>query len=246
MNVIWIPGWGYDATVWSELITRLPAWQHSVVAVNSIHGTASFVPYIQQQMAGEPVVLIGWSMGGMLAIDIALRYPDLVAAVVCISGTTQFVNPDTRYGWPDTALTTMRERLHRQPAETVAAFVRSMFNRSEIRDGTYAKFLDRFPVSTTTEFDEIRIQALDSGLNYLRSFDVSDSIHTATVPILWIHGDSDIICPTAQFERMREQLRDSANHHFELMANTSHVPFFRHCDAVAEKICAFLRQSDMH
>ncbi|HXV72219.1 MAG TPA: alpha/beta hydrolase [Acidimicrobiia bacterium] len=49
---------------------------------------------------GEPAVLIGNSMGGLLSEMVASRYPDLVEALVLISPATPPRLPDPKIHWP--------------------------------------------------------------------------------------------------------------------------------------------------
>lgn len=51
--------------------------------------------------AGPPVTLVGHSLGGFLSLRLALRHPELVAALVLIASGPGYRDPDARRRWND-------------------------------------------------------------------------------------------------------------------------------------------------
>lgn len=61
---------------------------------------AAIEAYIEE-VAGAPAVIVGNSMGGLLAEMVAANRPDLVQALVLIAPATPPVLPDPRLDWPN-------------------------------------------------------------------------------------------------------------------------------------------------
>src|SRR4051812_41136427 len=92
-----VHGWATDRTLFTPLARRARA-EHRAVAVDlrgfgesdapaqgySIAGYADDVAYVAAQLDLGPAVVVGHSMGAMVALDLAARYADRVAAVVLL------------------------------------------------------------------------------------------------------------------------------------------------------------------
>jgi pimeloyl-ACP methyl ester carboxylesterase len=91
-KLIFLPGAGADPAFWRPLGDRLPAdwpktylgwpglgWQPPDPAVNSID---DLVRLTEAQLGDEPVDLLAQSMGGLVAILVALRRPEAVRRIV--------------------------------------------------------------------------------------------------------------------------------------------------------------------
>jgi pimeloyl-ACP methyl ester carboxylesterase len=94
-RLVFLHGGGLDARMWTPQVSAL-AGTHRVVLVDARgHGesstaTAAYrhcddVAAVFATLDLEPAVLVGLSMGGGTAVDVALEHPDLVAGLV-VSG----------------------------------------------------------------------------------------------------------------------------------------------------------------
>ena len=136
----------------------------------------------------DPSVVIGWSAGGIVALEVACENPELIEGLVLIGATPKFCSGDG-YPWG-----------------VAARNVRAMI--LEIRKGPRAT-LDRFfqDVSWPAVESEscrnkkviaacdIGIEHLVYGLHYLHKIDLRNRLKTLEIPILIIHGREDRIVP---------------------------------------------------
>jgi pimeloyl-[acyl-carrier protein] methyl ester esterase len=92
INLVLVHGWGMNSEVWQPLLPYLQDDFHVTV----IDG---FEEDITAYLAIAPNVAIwcGWSLGGLLVLDIANQYPERVQAVVTIACNPCFVQRDD---WP--------------------------------------------------------------------------------------------------------------------------------------------------
>lgn len=90
-HVTFVPGAAGLSAFWSPVADRLPAaWTRSLVDLPGLGGApalpsvASYDDLVEHIAARieRPTVLVGQSMGGYLAMEVALRYPALVSHLV--------------------------------------------------------------------------------------------------------------------------------------------------------------------
>lgn len=105
-------GFGDTAATWDSLVPHL-AERHRVVRWDLRgHGRSGVadryhpddgVADLRRAMAaaGEPVVLVGHSLGGFLSLTVALRHPESVSAVVLIASGPGYRDPAARQRWND-------------------------------------------------------------------------------------------------------------------------------------------------
>jgi pimeloyl-[acyl-carrier protein] methyl ester esterase len=124
---------------------------------------------------GRRMRLIGWSMGGMIAIMVAAKYPEKVSELVLVSTTPKFIaSPDFPFGLPLALLRRLEKRIK---SEGIKAFHSLVFP-----DGHSAGLAD-----LTVE------QALRE-LAALEKVDLRSLLGEIKAPTLIIHGDQDEIC----------------------------------------------------
>src|SRR5690606_16609009 len=102
--LVLLHGWGGDSGAWDELVPLLRE-RFAVIAVD-LPGFGASAPaswtldglLAQLALALPPrCLLVGWSLGGMLATAYAHRYPGRVAGLVTLAANASFIQ---REGWP--------------------------------------------------------------------------------------------------------------------------------------------------
>jgi pimeloyl-ACP methyl ester carboxylesterase len=92
MAILLVPGFMADETLWQDLLPRLEAFGPVLHA--DLRHDASIEAMARRALAGAPdsFLLVGFSMGGYVAREIARLAPDRVRALVLIATSTR---PDT-------------------------------------------------------------------------------------------------------------------------------------------------------
>ncbi|MCB1676625.1 MAG: alpha/beta fold hydrolase, partial [Halioglobus sp.] len=105
-HLVLLHGWGANREIWRPLVARLRPWADTTLV--DIPGCAPGLEPPQESgldavlaalsaCTAGPAVYVGWSLGGQLAIELALRDSARVAAVITICSNPRFVATDA---WP--------------------------------------------------------------------------------------------------------------------------------------------------
>ncbi|MFC1595995.1 alpha/beta fold hydrolase [Candidatus Margulisiibacteriota bacterium] len=205
--------------------------------------------YGQLKALQDDLILIGWSMGGSIALELLLRYEDLpVKGLVLTGATPKFVNDkDYDCGLSPAVCRNLRRRLIRDPQGTLEYF-RSQLGEVEsykviklkghpappriLRSGAQNDVGDKppttnhQPLTTRTQNPKpIPLSALLETLDELYSADYRDMLKSIRVPTVIIHGKEDRICPVGAAEYFHERIPGSK---LEVFEATGHMPFYRH------------------
>jgi len=94
-TVILLPGLACDAALWRDQLPALAA--HHAVRVGTVHERHGSLPDMARALLAEhagPMVLVGSSMGGMLALHTQRAAPHRVAALALLSSTARADTPE--------------------------------------------------------------------------------------------------------------------------------------------------------
>lgn len=93
---ILLPGLAGDAVMWQAQLAALAAWNPDVSNVHMRHDS---VPAMATSLLAEstgPLVLVGASMGGMIAMEAAHQAPERIAALALLGTTARPETPEMR------------------------------------------------------------------------------------------------------------------------------------------------------
>lgn len=156
-------------------------------------------------MGFEQVDLFGFSMGGMVAQEIALMEPQLVRKMI-ITGTGPAGGAGISKVARVTYLDMVRGWLSRQDPKQFLFFTRTP---SGIRAGK--EFLARLQERSENRDKEITIRALQAQLKALRSWGSKQPVDLSRVyqPVLVANGDSDRMVPSRNTYDLARRLPNS-------------------------------------
>ena len=238
-DVVLLHGWGFSASIWKELAGRLaPRFRAHAPDLPGYAAAPICSPYTLDALADAVARVaprrchvVGWSLGGEIALAWARRAPRQVRRLALIAATPCFTR---RPGWPcATASEVLRE------------FDRSL---TEDRAGTLARF-----AGATAKGDararrcSRALQAaigrdapdavLAAGLAVLASADERRELRGVEQPALVLHGARDRIVPAAAGRRLAAMLPDAR---YVLLRVCAHAPFLAQPERVARMLRDFL------
>jgi pimeloyl-[acyl-carrier protein] methyl ester esterase len=177
---------------------------------------------------------MGWSLGGLLALEAALRARERVAALVLLTATPRFVRARD---WPAAmdALTLARfhDGLLADPAGTLDRFLALQVRGSEAaRDclRTLRREIAERPAPSPV--------ALEMGLDLLRDGDLRNRLAGISCPTLWLFGGRDTLVPGTVSEGLATLLPTARQ---RVIAGAAHAPFLSHPRETGAEIAGFLR-----
>jgi pimeloyl-[acyl-carrier protein] methyl ester esterase len=239
-DLLLVHGWGMHGGIWGDL--PAPLARHFRVTTLDLPGHGrSRAPFAAQSLADftdavvelcpAPAVWLGWSLGGLIALDAARRYPEKVARLVLVGATPKFVQaPD----WP-----------HAMPAEVFAGFAGDLiqdYRATLLRflslhggDSEQSRALLKQLRAQLFTHGEPQPEALAAGLAILEQTDLRAQLADIRVPALVVHGSHDRLAPPAAGEYLAAHLPQARLLRIE---GAGHAPFLSHAAQFVQAVCA--------
>lgn len=197
--LVLLPGWGFLSDIFFPLLlpfdyitpvgpltSDLPGALHGFMAISGL----------------ERISILGWSMGGYLAVDFARRYPSCVTSLILVS---------QRESFDPAELSGILQDVERNRPEALRAFYRRCFAGQKehfrwFRDCLEERFIEG-----------IGAGALLDGLSYISGFSFpSDRIPCREIAL--VHGSRDLVAPLDKIPFSKRIKPD-------VIAGTGHLPF---------------------
>src|SRR5512139_2704263 len=194
-------GWGMNARVFDNLATRL-ADEFEVCALNLpghggrdvlvVNTLQDWADDLAQQLPDQ-AVLLGWSLGGQVAMRAALDHPHKIARVILLASTPRFVaTEDWPRGMAAADLQAFGAALLAEPEATLLRFL-SLQTRGMPGQKALLQHLRQTLLAAPAAGGE----ALAAGLAILRDADLRAELPRLTQPTLVLHGALDTLTPAA-------------------------------------------------
>ena len=230
-------GWGMNPRVFDALGAQLKNHVTLLPLALPGHGgspglrdnsVAAWTSHIARQLPAQ-TMLLGWSLGGQLAMRTALDYPAQISRLILMSTTPKFVSsPDWPAGMPEQDLQAFGADLQHDARGTLLRFL-SLQTRGAI--GQKA-ILQDLRVSLLAE-PLPDAQALQTGLELLLQLDLRAEVGLLAQPTTIIHGSLDKLTPSTAADWLAQHIPSA---HYALIDGAAHAPFLSHTQLVADVI----------
>ena len=235
-----VHGWGMNARVFDGL-TEILAADFEVRALDlpghggrdaqTDHTLQGWADDLVHQLP-DGVTLLGWSLGGQVAMRAALDHPHKIGRLVLLASTPKFVaTADWERGMAASDLQDFGAALLADPQATLLRFL-SLQTRGMEGQKTLLQQLRQTLLAAPAAHSE----ALAGGLAILRDTDLRAELPRLTQPTLVLHGTFDTLTPPAAGAWMADAL--PAAQHVEF-ARAAHAPHLSHGKDVAAAIRRF-------
>ncbi len=241
-TLVLLHGWGTNLRVFDPLRAAL-AEQQPVTAIDLPgHGRSSWIsrqsPRAQLERVAALVPrgasLVGWSLGGQLALQLAAEPALGVRRLVLLASSPRFVSSDDwPHGMEPAVMRHFAAQLQRDPAGTVADFLQLLVRGSAGADAALAALQ-----SALAQAGPLQPEALAASLGLLEHNDLRQLARGIDVPTLLIAGQYDRVTPAAASWALARMLPRARC--LELK-RAGHAPFLSHPREVIAAVRAFLQ-----
>ena len=220
-----LPGHGRSA--WRTTVSAVSAAQ--LDALDSLlHPLLATLPHNS--------TLVGWSLGGQLALRAAMLAPERVARLVLIATTPRLLRAaDWPHGVDAALLALMRARVHEDSQAMVDEFL-----ELQLRGCRNAVPLLHALRTTLPMHGAALAPALHSGLEVLTYTDLRPLLSQVNQPTLVVGGQYDRITHPRAAAALAHGLSNARYHEF---ARCAHAPFLSHADEFIVLLREFIAAS---
>jgi len=237
-------GWGFNGAIWEET-TRTLANRASVNCIDLPGHGQSPMPLgdytievladtIAEKLPDQGNV-IGWSLGGMIAMQLALRHPEKVKRLVLVGSVARFVRDDDwRYAISSEILQDFSTSLKNDLQETLQRFIALQIMGSDESRMILRKLRELMNSNLAPQ-----PAALQGGLKILQDVDLRDQLPQLKQPILMIFGKRDTLSRPQTAKQMLPLL---PNAKLEIIDGAGHAPFLSHNQHFTNLIEQFIHE----
>jgi pimeloyl-[acyl-carrier protein] methyl ester esterase len=243
--LVLLHGWAMHGGVFAPLRDRLQATRTLYLVDLPGHGGSrdsrlplAIAPVVDALAARlPPAPWLGWSLGGLFALQAAQRHPAAVRALVMLCASPRFVKGDDwAFGMSAEIFRDFATGLRTDYRATLDRFIAleafgSDDARGELRTLRSEVFARGEPAA----------HVLADGLDLLETSDLRAALPGLQVPSLWLSGRRDrLVDPRA----MRAAAALAPDADAATLDHAGHAPFLTHADAVAARLLDFIAARD--
>lgn len=243
-DLVLLHGWGLHGGMWGPWLERLAAHARLHLVDLPGHGRS---PWHEEarDLAGlaravlpvvpDGAVVLGWSLGGMVALELARRCPGHLGALVLVATTPRFLQaPDWQHGLRPEVLGWFAQGLAADFGRTVQDFLVLQVRGDERGHETLCALRRQLG-----DHGPPQPHALETGLRILEQADLRDALPGIALPALVISGENDRLTPVPAGRALAAALGSAR---FVSVERAGHAPFLSHPEPVLREITGFLER----
>lgn len=236
--LVLLHGWGSDSRIWDPVIAPL----REVVELKSLDlpgfGSAPMLPQYSLDAVLDallnqlpPVsVPVGWSLGGMLAIQLAARFPERVSGVITLATNAKFVaTPDYSTAMPAAINQQFNHQVARDPVSALKLFC-GLLAQGDLHERALLKMLRQ---QMSASFNENWLDALE----LLAHLDNREFFARLRQPGLHLLGEKDALVPVVALDSLRQL---NPEQELIVLPGVAHAIHWSQPQYVIEQIVRFL------
>lgn len=231
--VLFVHGWNCNRTFWTRQVQVLRE-HHTVVTVDlrghgessrprtgyGVATLAADLEHLVRALRVARIALVGWSLGGMVALELARRLGERVSALALVCSTPGgLTDPKNAIAVPTERIATMRAEMQADSRAFIRHLALAFF-----KDGTAAPL---FPWAVS-EMAKTPPHVVEACFDTILAFDARPWLKTLKVPTAVLHGRHDALLAFAGGEVLAQSIQNATITVFE---ESGHTPFLEQPDA---------------
>ena len=231
-DLVLLHGWAMHSGIWSSVLSQLAQYfrlhlvdlpGHGVSPTPWIHGPDYLKNMSEMIMDSLPEysIICGWSLGGQIAMKLALDIPERINKLILVSTTPSFIqHEDWIWAMEEAALKLFIKNLKQDYTSTLNRF----FSLQISGDTNTISLLRQLRKSVFREGVPDH-DGLHIGMQILLTTDLRRRIGNISQPVILLHGEHDVIVHPNAARWLHENLQDSQ---LIMLPDCGHMPFLSH------------------
>lgn len=241
---MFVHGWGMNSAVWDSFIEQLPDTIEPVCidlpghgkfnqsGFNNLQDLVDHLLEQAKQLLNGPALWVGWSLGALPILELCRQSPELVSKVIVVASNPCFViRDDWHSAVEESVFDLFADNLQQNVEKTLQRFL-SLQVRGMEQSRDVLRILRAAIVGQGLPSSE----ALNAGLQVLKSTDLRGLVKQLEVPQLWLLGEGDSLVPAA----LAQYLNVQAGVKSHIIGGSAHLPFVSHTEEVMQQFLAFI------
>ncbi len=243
-DVVLLHGWGLNLGVWDNIaplmarrwrihLVELPG--HGLSGINENAFSLDSVANAILEVTPSSAHWLGWSLGGTVAMHVALTQPQRIDKLILVSSTPQFVSaPD----WPHGIAPAVFRQFADDLISDYPATMRRFLNLQVLGSAQSRALVQRLRQQLLAR-PKPNPNALEGGLGILEKTNLAAVADQIPHPTLLVHGDRDMLAPHSAAKALSRLI---ANARLVTFSDTGHAPFINQSTAFISEISSFLNE----
>lgn len=239
-DLVLVHGWSMHSGVWKPLVDLLAEHFRCHLVDLPGHGQSDWhegdfeLSTLLAKLAEalpEKAIWMGWSLGGMVALAMAQRYPEKVKKLILLASNPRFVQTeDWPCAMPQEVFKTFSNSLAHDPQQTLQRFI-----MLQAKGANQPRQVIKQLSEQLAQQHEPEPEALQAGLKCLAEWDLRDALATVNCPTQMILAENDHLIPVSLAEHVKKlqpKLR------IDVIPGLGHAPFIsqpQQCQLVIEQ-----------
>ncbi|MGD8569700.1 MAG: pimeloyl-ACP methyl ester esterase BioH [Gammaproteobacteria bacterium] len=239
-------GWALNSRVWDSVLPSLLSYGKVTTADLPGHGKSPLpangrydldaltqeISHVIDDME-SPATILGWSLGGLVALNLALRNPQQVKNIILVTASPQFVRSDD---WPcavdKQVIDGFAADLIKDYRATILRFLTLQAMGSQQAKQAIRELKEKVFIN-----GEPQLTALQKGLAILTQTNIRPQLSDIQCPVQIIVGNKDTLIPAASGPATGELLKNSR---VNVIEGAAHTPFITHRETFLDIVTDFL------
>jgi len=227
-RLVFLNGWAHTAT-YGEKLTLSPSKESLLLDTCELIAGGNIEQALEEQI-DKPALLVGWSLGAMVAMQFAANYPDLVSKLILLSPTLSFVDEAEIKGVKKESVVALRVGIEKHGVAGAKKFLKDAYWPTQLSGETIELLLG--------ELESAGVQSLLAGLDYLIEASIDKAARRIVTPTLIFHGTLDRIIPLQAGLEVATNIAGPVS--VELLPLSGHELLSRSCEQVATTMERFI------
>tara|TARA_B100000035_G_scaffold210907_1_gene180596 strand:+ start:60653 stop:61423 length:771 start_codon:yes stop_codon:yes gene_type:complete len=243
--LVLIHGWGMNSNVWNNIEADLSKYFKLIMInlpgmgsckSNDDYDMSTIVDSLNK-LIPKNAILLGWSLGGQIAMAYQRKFPQKIKHLILVSSTPCFINKkEWNCGVEKDIFEKFASQLFVDWKKTIHQFfLLQLYGLPNIRK-VVAKFED-----TMLRDGMPDPRALISGLKLLLDTDYRKNLLNINVRTLIISGDRDRLTPLASSKYMADIIPKSV---LRVFPGAGHIPFLFEPEIFVQSILNFIQEKN--